>query len=326
MPDTPAIERRTLGAGTGLEVTAVGLGLWAVAGSEWGDHDDRATLEAIDAALDRGVSFFDTADKYGDGKSEELLGHALRGRRDQVVIATKIGWEGFDWDAKRSRYDSVAKVREDVQGSLRRLQTDVIDVLQCHIDFDEPNTPVFLEAFRALQDEGTIRAWGVSTGELARLEQFDGCDTLQVDYSILNRTPERELLPRCAERGIGVIVRGPLAMGLLADKFSAGDTFAADDFRREWTSDPVQREQFLADLAVVERLREVVPAGQTMAELALRFVLSNPVVSAVIPGAKDGAQARANAAAGLLPPLTEDEQRAVDAIVPPGGGRRIWPA
>ncbi len=322
----PAIDRRTLGASTGLEVTAMGLGLWAVAGSEWGDHDDRATLDAIDAALEGGVTFFDTADKYGDGKSEELLGKALDGRRDDVVIATKIGWQGFDWDARRSRYDSVAKVREDVAGSLRRLRTDVIDVLQCHIDFDEPNTPVFLEAFRALKEEGTIRAWGISTGDIARLEQFEGCDTLQVDYSILNRTPERDLLPNCRAHGIGVIVRGPIAMGLLADKFSADTRFAEDDFRHEWTTDPAQREQFLADLDVVERLRDVVPEGQSMAELALRFVMSNDVVTTVIPGAKNGDQARANTAAGHLPPLTDAEQRAIDAIVQPGGGRRIWPA
>jgi aryl-alcohol dehydrogenase-like predicted oxidoreductase len=320
------IERRALGADTGLRVTAMGIGLWAVAGSEWGAHDDRATLAAIDAALAAGVNFFDTADKYGDGKSEELLGRALAGRREEVVIATKIGWNDFDRDAGRSRYDSIEKVREDVEGSLRRLRTDVIDVLQCHIDFDEPNTPVMLDAFRALKAEGVIRAWGISTGDLARLEQFKGCDTLQVDYSILNRTPERDLLPYCVEEGIGVIVRGPIAMGLLADKFSPDDTFAEDDFRHEWTTDPAQRQQFLADLEVVEQLRDVVPEGQTMADFALRFALSHPAVATVIPGAKNAGQAQRNSAAGTLPLLSDDERRAVDAIVVPGGGRKIWPA
>jgi aryl-alcohol dehydrogenase-like predicted oxidoreductase len=321
-----SIERRPLGARTGLEVTAMGMGLWAVSGSEWGPHDDQETLEAIDAAFEAGVSFFDTADKYGDGRSEELLGEALQGRRDAAVIATKIGWEDFDREAGRSRYDSVTKVREDVEGCLRRLRTDVIDVLQCHIDFDEPNTPTIIEAFRALKDEGTIRAWGVSTGDISRLEQFEGCDTLQVDYSILNRLPERDLLPHAAEHGIGVIVRGPIAMGLLAGKFTADQQFDPDDFRHAWTTEPEQREQFLADLETVDRLREIVPEGQSMADLALRFTMSHPAVTTVIPGARTAAQGRRNSAAGTLPPLSEEERRAVDEIVPPGGGRRIWPA
>jgi aryl-alcohol dehydrogenase-like predicted oxidoreductase len=323
------IERRALGARSGLEVTALGLGLWAVAGSEWGHTEEQGNLEAIEAALDAGVTFFDTADKYGDGLSEELLGRAMKGRREQFVVATKIGWIDFDWEARRSRYDTVEKVERDVEASLRRLQTDHVDLLQLHIDFDEPNTPVLMEAFRTLKDAGKILAWGVSTGEMARLAQLDAdgdCDTLQVDFSILNRLPERDLLPYCEEHGIGVIVRGPLAMGLLTGKYDADATFAEDDFRREWQTDPEQHETFLADLDAVGRLEGVVPEGQTLAQLALRFAMDHPAVSTVIPGAKARAQAEANAAAGVMPPLTADERRGIDAVVPPGGGRRIWPA
>jgi aryl-alcohol dehydrogenase-like predicted oxidoreductase len=290
---------------------------------------DADSLDAIDAALESGVSFFDTADVYGGGHSEELLGRAIQGRRESFVLATKIGWVGFDEVAQRSQYDTVDSIVAGVEESLRRLGTDTIDVIQCHVDYPEPNTPVFIEGFRRLKDEGTVRAWGVSTSDPDHLRRFnaDGdCDVLQTDYSILNRTAETELLPYCREHGIGVIVRGPLAMGLLAGKYTASDTFPPGDFRRAWTEDPEQHEQFLKDLVTVEQLRGVVPHGETMAQFALRFVRSHPAVSTVIPGAKDRRQAESNSAAGLGPALTDEEMAAVDRVVPPGGGRKIWPA
>jgi aryl-alcohol dehydrogenase-like predicted oxidoreductase len=174
-----------------------------------------------------------------------------------------------------------------------------------------------------------VLAWGVSTGELAHLRRFnaDGdCDALQIDYSILNRIPENEILPYCRENGIGVIVRGPLAMGLLTDKFSANDTFPPGDFRRAWIEDPEQNTQFVADLATVAQVRDVVPEEDTMAQFALRFVTTHPAVTTVIPGARNRHQAESNTAAGRRPPLSEQEMSAVDAIVPPGAGRKIWPA
>ncbi len=321
--------RRPLGTRSGLEVSEVGLGLWAVSGSEWGPVQDEENLEAIEAALESGVNFFDTADVYGAGHSEVLLGRALRTRRDAFVVATKIGWIDFDGQANRSQYDSVDKLVAGVQGSLRRLGTDRIDVIQCHVDYPEPNTPVFIEGFRRLKEAGTVRAWGVSTSDPDHLRRFnaDGdCDALQTDYSILNRTAEAELLPYCQEHGIGVIVRGPLAMGLLTGKYTASDTFPEGDFRRAWIDDPAQHEQFLRDLETVDTLRDLVPNDESMAQFALRFVRSHPAVSTVIPGAKDRQQAESNSAAGLRPLLSEQEQAAVDRLVPPGGGRKIWPA
>ena len=329
-PNTkPELARHPLGERTGLEVTDVGLGLWAVAGSEWGPAEDEGSLEAIETALEQGVDFFDTADVYGDGHSEELLGQAMQGRREQVVIATKIGWINFDRESFRSQYDTVGKLVKGVEGSLRRLGTDHIDVIQCHINEPEPNSSVFVEGFRQLKVDGKVRAWGVSTSHMDLLEIFnaDGdCDVLQTDYSILNRTAEKELLPYCRDNGIGVIVRGPLAMGLLAGKYSASDTFPEGDFRRDWIEDPEQHSQFLADLEVVEHLRPLIPDDQTMAQFALRFVRSHPAVSTVIPGARNARQARSNAAAGALPLLSDEEQRGVDEIVEPAGGRKIWPA
>jgi aryl-alcohol dehydrogenase-like predicted oxidoreductase len=320
---------RPLGARSRIDVSEVGLGLWAVAGSEWGPGEDRGSLDAIEAALDAGVTFFDTADVYGGGHSEELLGQAMAGRRERFQVATKIGWIDFDHEARRSQYDTVDKLIAGVEESLRRLGTDRVEAIQCHIGYLEPNTAVFIEGFRKLKEEGKVRSWGVSTSDLSLLERFnlDGdCDLLQIDYSILNRTAEAEILPYCLANGIGVIARGPLAMGLLADKYAASDTFPEGDFRRAWVQDPAQNAQFRQDLESVERLREVVPDDQTMSQFALRFVLSHPALSTVIPGARDRAQSEANAAAAALPPLTAVEQEAVDRLVSPGGGRKIWPA
>ena len=310
-------------------MTEIGIGLWAVPQSAWGPGDDEDSLDAIETALEGGVNFFDTADTYGGGHSEQLLGQAMRGRRSDFVVATKIGWTDFDGAAFRSQYDTVEKLIGGVEESLRRLETDYVDLIQCHIPQAEPNTGVFIEGFRRLKRDGKVLAWGVSTGDLAHLERFnaDGdCDALQIDYSILNRIPENEVLPYCEANGIGVIVRGPLAMGLLADKFSTDDSFPEGDFRRAWIEDPDQHAQFVADLETVAQLREVVPPEDTMAQFALRFAITHPAVTTVIPGARNRKQAGSNTAAGRRPPLSDTQMAAVDAIVPPGGGRKIWPA
>lgn len=323
------MEKRSLGSRTGIQVSVVGLGLWAVSGSEWGPAEDRGTLEAIEAALEGGVTFFDTADVYGSGHSEELLGQAMAGRRDRFTVASKIGWIDFDRDAGRSQYDSIDKLVAGVHESLRRLGTDHLDVIQCHINVLEPNTGVFIEGFRRLKHEGTVSAWGVSTSHVELLHAFnaDGdCDVLQIDYSILNRTAEEEILPYCQEHGIGVIVRGALAMGLLTGKYSADDTFPEGDFRRDWIVNPDQNAQFLEDLEVVDGLRAAVPEDETLATFALRFAKSHQAVSTVIPGARNRSQAEANSAAGDAPTLSDEEMAAVDRLVAPDGGRKIWPA
>ncbi len=322
------MRRRALGSTSGLSVTDIGLGLWAVPGGEWGPGDDADSLAAIEAAFDAGVNFFDTADVYGAGHSEGLLGRAMAGRREHFVVATKIGWTGFDRDHDRSQYDTIDKLVAGVAGSLERLGTDYVDVIQCHISYPEPNTDVFVEGFRKLKEAGTVRAWGVSTGDINHLRRFNAegdCDTLQIDYSILNRYPEREILPYCQEHGVGVIVRGPLAMGLLSGKYGADDKFPDGDFRRAWVEDSDQHAQFLADLATVDRLKAVAPAGTSLADLALRFVVSSPAVTSVIPGARNRRQAESNTATGLKPLLSEDEMGAINGIVVPGGGRKIWP-
>jgi aryl-alcohol dehydrogenase-like predicted oxidoreductase len=321
------LKTRILGK-SGIAVTEIGMGLWAAGGDQWGPTDDRAVLDAIGYALDLGVNFFDTADIYGSGHSEELLGQAMRGRRDRFIVASKIGWQNFDSARGQTAYTSVEQFVAGVESNLRRLQTDYIDVMQSHINYREPTMEIFREGFQRLQQQGKIRAYGVSTSDFAYLQQFnhDGhCSTLQIDYSLLNRTPETTIFPYCQEHKIGVIVRGALAMGILTGKFTAETQFADGDFRQNWQNDPEQRAIFQQDLANVERLRSVA-GSRTLTQLAVQFVLAHPAVSTVIPGAKNKQQIRETVQAGYLPTLTMDDLAGVASITPPGGGRKIWPA
>jgi len=321
------LEKRTLGK-SGIEITKIGVGLWAIGGGEWGEVQDRESLNMIDAALDMGINFFDTADVYGDGHSEELLGQAMKGRRDEFVVATKIGWRGFDGDKGVSQYDTVEKLVEGVESNLERLQTDYVDLIQSHIDFREPTMEVFVEGFQKLQTQGKVRAYGVSTSDFEYLKAFNAdnkASSLQIDYSILNRTPEENIFPYTLENDLGVLVRGPLAMGILTGKFDKDIEFEEGDFRKRWTENEDEYEIFLNDLEKVEKLKALVN-GRSMAQLAIQFVMQHPAVTAAIPGAKRISQLSENVKAALLPPLTEEEMQLIASITPHGGGRKIWPA
>ena len=290
--------------------------------------EDRESLDLISAALDMGINFFDTADVYGLGHSEELLGEAMKGRRDKFIVATKIGWVGFDHDAQVSVYDTVDKLIAGVESNLQRLNTDYLDVIQCHIDFREPNMEVYSEGFQKLQAQGKVRAYGVSTSDFEYLQAFNAqnrASTLQIDYSILNRTAEAEIFPYTLANDLGVLVRGPLAMGILTGKFTKDSTFGAGDFRQSWIENQDEYQVFLNDLAKVTKL-EALADGRTLAQLAIQFVMAHPAVTVAIPGAKRVSQLEENIKAALLPPLTHEELQLIDAITPPGGGRKIWPA
>lgn len=322
---TQTVKKRRLGK-SDLEVSEIGLGLWAAGGNEWGPTDDQEIFDTIDFALDTGINFFDTADVYGMGHSEELLGRAMQGRREQFIVATKIGWRGFE--NGRTVYDTVAKLIAGVESNLQRLKTDYIDVIQSHINFQDPTMDVFLEGFQKLQADGKVRVYGVSTSNFDYLQAFNGngqCATLQIDYSILNRTAEADALPYCQTNDIGVIVRGALAMGILTGKFTLETRFGETDFRRRWHENPDEAEIFRADLATVEQLRPLTH-NRTLAQLAMQFTLAHPAVSTVIPGAKNVRQLQDTLQASLLPPLSAEELAQISAIVPPGGGRKIWPA
>lgn len=321
------IEKRVLGK-SGIEVTKLGLGLWAIGGDQWGEVEDRESLDMISAALDLGINLFDTADVYGGGHSEEILGKAMQGRRDKFIVATKIGWHGFDGEKVVSAYDTVEKFIAGVETNLKRLDTDYIDVIQSHIDFREPNMEVFIEGFQKLQSQGKVRAYGVSTSNFEYLQVFNAenrASNLQIDYSILNRTPEKEIFPYTIANDLGVLVRGPLAMGILTGKFTPDTTFEENDFRKRWIENEDEYKVFLNDLEKVEKLKALTN-GRTLAQLAIQFVMAHPAVTAAIPGAKRVSQLEKNVKAALLPPLTAEEMQLIDEITPPGGGRKIWPA
>jgi len=324
----PNIEKRILGK-SGIEVTKIGVGLWAIGGDEWGEVDDRESLNMIDAALDLGINFFDTADVYGMGHSEKLLGQAMKGRRDRFIVATKIGWVDFDRDNQVSQYDTVEKLIAGVESNLERLQTDYVDVIQCHIDFREPNMEVFVEGFQKLQAQGKVRAYGVSTSDFDYLQAFNADNeaaTLQIDYSILNRTPEENIFPYTMENNLGVLVRGPLAMGLLTGKFSKDTRFEDGDFRQNWIENEDEYQIFLNDLEKVEKLKPLGNDERSLAQLAIQFSMQHPAVTLAIPGAKRISQLKENVKTALMPELTPEEIAVIDSITPPGGGRKIWPA
>ncbi len=312
------MQYRTLGK-TGWKVSVIGLGTWNI-GGQWGEVDDRTALATIWKAYECGVNFFDTADAYGEppGRSEELLGKALQGIRHEVFIATKVG----NWARRHGHplpYTSPLHIIACCHASLYRLRTDYIDLYQCHIgNPTDAEIEVFLEAFDRLKEQGKIRAYGISTNSLDALQRFNKhgtCATCQLDYSILNRAPEKDLLPYCQDQNIGVIVRGPLAMGILSGKFTP-DTVFTDEVRRSW-NEGERRQRFLRRLEVVERLRFLERNGRTMAQAALQFVISHPAVSCTIPGAKSPQQAEMNAMAGDGT-LTPEELAAINEVVQPG--------
>ena len=321
------LKKRRLGK-SGIEVSEIGFGLWAAGGSEWGPTNDKDILDAIDFALDTGVNFYDTADVYGMGHSEELLGRAMAGRREQFIVASKIDWIGFNEESRSTAYDTVAKLISGVESNLSRLNIDYIDIIQSHINFRDPTMEVFLEGFRELQKDGKVRAFGVSTSDFPYLQEFNAggdCATLQIDYSILNRTPEADCLPYCQKNDIGVIIRGALAMGILTGKFNEQSQFAEGDFRQNWQNNPDEHAIYLQDLDKVEELRSMA-SGRNLAQLASQFTLVHPAVTTVIPGARNTQQMRENLEAALLPPLNAANLAHIDAITPTGGGRKIWPA
>ena len=283
----------------GWQVSAVGLGCWNI-GNQWGDIDDATAWATVRAAFDNGVNLFDTAESYGipNGTSEIRLGNALAGIRHQVYIVSKIG----NWGKRTGEgvpKTSVDAIRLCGHAILGRLRTDYLDVVLCHEGNIEDPT-IYLEGFETLKDEGRIRAYGISTNSLDVLKRFNAnstCSVVQVDYSLLNRAPEAEFLPYCHEHGIAVMVRGPLAMGLLSGRYSK-DTQFDDTVRARWHEDPARQAEFEAKVDKVERLKQAVEAGEPMITAALRFVISHDAVSVVIPGAKSPAQATMNARAG----------------------------
>ena len=274
---------------TSLQVSRVCYGTWQF-GGDWGSYDEQVAQSAIRKALDLGINFFDTAQAYGFGVSERVLGRALqselKSQRDKIVIATKGGLRMQDDTLVR---DASAKwLRLGVEQSLRNLGIETIDLYQVH--WPDAYTP-FEETAGALDklvQEGKIRYVGVSNydaGQMAAFEKTRKIDTLQPPYHLFRRDIEAEVLPYCQEHEIGVLVYGPLAHGLLGGKYSPQTTFGSDDWRSD--SPAFQGELFEKNLAVVARLKDLAgDLGITVAQLSIAWVLANPAVDVAIVGAR----------------------------------------
>jgi aryl-alcohol dehydrogenase-like predicted oxidoreductase len=291
---------------SGIEVSVVGLGCMTLG-------LDRSRAEGIlRRALDLGVTLFDTADLYDKGVNEELVGEALHGIRDRVVIATKVGnrWRpdgsGWDWDPTE-KY-----ILQAVHDSLRRLKTDYIDLYQLHGGTIDDAADETMRAFERLMKEGTIRAWGISSIRPNVVRRFAamaergaaGLSTEMVQYSLLDRRPEEEILETARRAGFGVLVRGAVAGGLLAGKPPSGKPPAA---YLDLTASEVEAAQ--------DALRAITGSDKLMAQVAIRFALSHPAVTAVAAGASSVAQVEANVAAADGPLLNEADQRVLREAV-----------
>lgn len=287
---------------TGIAVPEIGFGAWAVGAHLWGEVRDEDSIEALQAAHDLGVRFFDTAQEYGCGHSECIVGEALAGR-DDLFVATKVGkwWYGDTFDTYQTDY-SAAFISGMADGSLCRLKRDVIDLYQLH----NPGAEVCRRdaTWKALENLirfGKIRFYGASitSEEELNLCLEHRCAAVQFEYNIL-RPQRRPWIARCAEAGVAVIVRTPLAYGALSGKYSPNYLLPQDDFRHEarWGG-----KSFRKFVRQAQDLRFLERPGQTMAQAALRYILADPGVSVVIPGGKTPEQVRDNCAAdGTLSP------------------------
>jgi methylglyoxal reductase len=318
------MEYRALGA-SGLRVSAVGLGTWAIGGWLWGGSDRRAAVAAVRAAVDAGVTLIDTAPVYGLGLAEEILGEALAGRRDQVVLATKCG---LVWHARKGqhffdqqgspvhRYLGPESVRYELEESLRRLDTDRIDLYQTHWPDDSTPAAETMAELERLKRQGKIRAIGVSNVSPAELEaclQAGEVSSIQEKYSMLDRDLEKQLLPLARARGVAALAYSPLALGLLSGRVKPGRHFGGDDLRHNhprFTEENVRKANaLLAELAPVAAAH-----GATPAQAVIAWTVAQPGITCALCGARNPEQARENAAAGGLR-LSAGELAALDEAV-----------
>lgn len=314
------MQQRTLGR-TGRTVSVIGLGTWQL-GADWGDVSEADAHAVLDAAVDSGVTFFDTADVYGDGRSEQLIG-AYRAAHPEVplTVATKMGRR----EAQDPGNFTLAKFREWTDRSRANLGVDTLDLVQLHC----PPTPVFstdavYDALDTLVADGAIANYGVSVetcDEALAAIARPGTATVQIILNAVRLKPLDEVLPAAREAGVGIIARVPLASGLLSGKYTADTTFAADDHRtynRHGEAFDVGETfsgvDFDEGVAAAREFAAIVPTGLTPAQAALAWVAQQDGVSSVIPGARSPEQARANAVAGSAAPLGAPFEAAVRGI------------
>lgn len=307
---SPEMITREIGR-SGIAASAIGLGTWAIGGWMWGGTDEAASIAAIQASIDEGISLIDTAPAYGQGLSEEIVGKAIRGRREAVVLATKCGlvWHTrkgnhfFDYEGRPvHRHLGRESIVHEVDQSLRRLGTDRIDLYITH--WQDPTTPVE-ETMAALQDlkrQGKIRAIGASNLSPAELEAYvaaGGLDAIQEEYSMVKRGIEGTLLPICLREGIPVLSYSSLALGLLSGQVGPDRVFSGDDLRRDNPRFSIANRgkvaRLMADIAPIAAAHDATPA-----QIVIAWTIRQPGISFSLCGARNPDQARENARAGRI--------------------------
>ena len=307
------MEYRNLGQ-TGMRVSEISLGTWAF-GGDWGSVGDDEAYATLNRAVDLGVNFLDTADVYGDGRSEKLISRLLKERDEELFVATKAGRRLDPHTAEGYDYDNLSTF---VERSLENIGVEALDLLQLHC----PPTETYhqdetFEALDRLQEAGKIKNYGVSVEKVeeARMAlEYPGVKTIQIIFNIFRQKPAEELFPIAEEHDIGIVVRVPLASGLLSGKMSADRQFPEDDhrnFNREGEAfdrgETFAGVDFETGLEAAEELKRYVPEGHTLAQLALRWILMHPAVSCAIPGAKRPEQLEDNFAAADLGPISDED-------------------
>ncbi len=315
------MEYRQLGR-TDMKVSAISFGAWAIGGT-WGPVQDEESMKALHAAIDAGVNFVDTADVYGDGRSERLVARLRRERKGETIfVATKAGRRLPEQTPEGYRRENL---NAWVERSLKNLEMDAVDLLQLHCPhpkvYDIPEVFGFLDE---MVTAGKIRHYGISVetvDEALRGIRNPGVRTVQIIFNMFRLKPAGEFFPEARAKQVGILARVPLASGLLTGKFSTRSTFAADDhrqFNREGQAfdkgETFSGVPFAAGLAAVETLRALVPSGATLTQLALRWILMFDAVTCAIPGAKTPVQAGDNAASADLPALEADTMDAVRRV------------
>ncbi len=314
------MQYRPLGR-TGHLASTIGFGAWAIGGT-WGKVDDAQSMAALHAAVDAGVNFIDTADVYGDGHSERLVGKLLKERKDPLFVATKAGKRLSPWSADGFNRENLTAW---IERSLVNLGVPALDLVQLHC----PPTEVYYrpEVFGILDElvkAGKLRHYGVSVEkveEALKAIEFPGVQTVQLIFNAVRHRPAERFFALARERQVGIIARVPLASGLLTGKMRAQTQFADDDhraFNRKGEAFDVGETfsglPYELGLELAEELRKLVPEGVSMAQWALRWILMHEDVTCAIPGARTVAQARDNALAADLPPLAADVMAAVSEL------------
>jgi aryl-alcohol dehydrogenase-like predicted oxidoreductase len=308
---------------TGWQVAEVGFGAWAIGGS-WGQVSEADALDALHAAIEQGVNFIDTADVYGDGRSERLIAQILKEHRggERIYVVTKAGRRLDPHAAAGYNRENLSAF---IERSLRNLEVETLDLVQLHC----PPTQVYYmpEVFGVLDDlvqAGKLRYYGVSVEkveEAIKAIEFPNVQSVQIIFNMFRQRPVETFFPLAQQRKVAILARVPLSSGMLTGKLTRNSTFAADDhrqFNRHGEAFDVGETfsgvDYEMGLAAVERLRPLVPAGASMAQFALRWILMFDAVSAVIPGAKNRKQETDNVRASDLPALSEDQMAQVRAI------------